>query len=69
MDVQVSVQSLELPDLGLLIVWDFHIMEDVADTKDLGATDEIAVAVIIRSSLGLTIQGYTYMNGSETGCE
>ena len=33
------------------------------------ATDEIAVAVIIRSSLGLTIQGYTYMNGSETGCE
>jgi len=21
------VQSLELPDLGLLIVWDFHIME------------------------------------------
>jgi len=22
---QVSVQSLELPDLGLLIIWDFHI--------------------------------------------
>lgn len=43
-----SMQSLELPDLGLLIISDFYIWTVMLTP---GATDEIAVAVIITRSL------------------
>jgi len=33
------VQSLELPDMGILIVWDFQIIEGDAEAEGLRATD------------------------------
>ena len=38
-DGQLNVQSLELPDIGILIVWDFQIIDGDAEAEGLRATD------------------------------